>query len=161
MRHQIISATGAGALLAATLFGANAGAQTMDTVGPHSAYCGSWTSGAWTPNGNCVDETTTTTTVTTQRTGAMPDAAGQMDRDRDQMADNDRPGREMQRVSGTITAVRGHLVTLQRSNSDLVIDDQPALDSESTGRVAVGRVVTAHGYWQDGTFYANRFDTAM
>jgi hypothetical protein len=158
MRHQITSAVGAGALLAASLFGANAGAQTMDTVGPHSAYCGSWSSGAWTPNGNCVDETTTTTTVTTQRTGAMSDAAPM---DRDQMADTGRPGREMQRVSGTITAVRGHLVTLQRSDNDLVIDDQPALDSESTGRVAVGRVVTAHGYWQDGTFYANRFDTAM
>jgi hypothetical protein len=69
------------------------------------------------------------------------------------------PSRIPQRVSGTIIAVQGHIVTLQQSTHDLIINDQPALDRDETGRVAVGRVVTAHGYWQDGTFYASRFDT--
>jgi hypothetical protein len=154
MRHHFTTTIGASAMLAATLLAGAAGAQTLDRVGPHNPYCGAWSDGTWTPNGNCVNETTTTTTVTTQR-AAMPGG------DRDDVAAAPNPGRVAQRVSGTITAVRGHLVTIQQSNNDLVIDDQPALDDEDTGRVAVGRVVTAHGYWQDGTFYANRFDTAM
>ncbi|MHB8592343.1 MAG: hypothetical protein ACYDBO_10160 [Vulcanimicrobiaceae bacterium] len=58
------------------------------------------------------------------------------------------------RVSGTITAVSGHLVTLQRSRDTIVINDQPALNHETTGNVAVGRQVVAHGYWRRGTFYA-------
>ena len=58
------------------------------------------------------------------------------------------------RVSGTITFVRGHLVTLQQSSRQIVINDQPALDMRTTGRVAVGRVIEAIGYWHDGTFYA-------
>lgn len=151
MRHILTAAAGASAILAVTLLAGAAGAQTMDNVGPHNPYCGGWSNGAWTPNGNCVDETTTTTTVTTQREAAMPGderATAPMAADR-----------VPQRVTGTITAVRGHLVTIAQSNNDLVIDDQPALDNEATGRVAVGRVVTAHGYWHDGTFYANRFDT--
>lgn len=57
-------------------------------------------------------------------------------------------------VSGTITIVKGHLVTLQQTNRAVVINDQPALDSKQTGKVAVGRVVVAYGYWLDGTFYA-------
>ena len=58
------------------------------------------------------------------------------------------------RVSGTIIAVKGHLVTLQQSSRQLVINDQPALDMELTGKVAVGRVVEATGYWRSGTFFA-------
>jgi hypothetical protein len=59
-------------------------------------------------------------------------------------------------VAGTITAVKGHLVTLQQSTKTMVINDKPALDEQTTGRVGVGRVVTAYGYWRDGVFYATR-----
>ena len=57
-------------------------------------------------------------------------------------------------VAGTITAVSGHLVTLQQSGRTVVINDQPALDRQQTGKVANGRQVVAYGYWDGGTFYA-------
>ena len=63
-------------------------------------------------------------------------------------------------ISGTITSVSGHLVTIQRSAGSIVINDQPALDQQSTGNVAVGRQVVAAGYWQGGTFYATSFADA-
>ena len=63
------------------------------------------------------------------------------------------------RVSGTITIVSGHLVTLQRTRGTLVINDQSALDHKATGNVAVGRQVVAHGYWRAGTFYATTIDS--
>ena len=58
------------------------------------------------------------------------------------------------RVAGTITAVKGHLVTLQQADKSIVINDQPALNREDTGRVAVGRSIVAYGYWDGGNFYA-------
>ena len=57
-------------------------------------------------------------------------------------------------LAGTITKVQGHLVTLQQTNRTLVVNDQPALDRQQTGKVAVGRQVVAYGFWRDGTFYA-------
>lgn len=57
-------------------------------------------------------------------------------------------------VSGTITSVSGHLVTIQRSTDKIVINDSPALNRQTTGRVAVGRQIVARGFWRDGTFYA-------
>ena len=57
-------------------------------------------------------------------------------------------------VVGTITFVKGHLVTIQQAAQSLVINDQPALERRTSGRVAVGRQVVASGYWRDGTFYA-------
>ncbi len=57
-------------------------------------------------------------------------------------------------LSGTITSVKGHLVTLQQTSRSVVINDQPALDRQQSGKVAVGRQVVAYGYWQGGTFYA-------
>jgi hypothetical protein len=57
-------------------------------------------------------------------------------------------------VSGTITIVKGHLVTVQQATRTVVIDDQPALDAKQSGQVAVGRVIVAHGYWSNGNFYA-------
>jgi hypothetical protein len=50
--------------------------------------------------------------------------------------------------------VKGHLVTLQQTDRAVVINDQPALQHQQTGKVAVGRMVVAYGYWMDGTFYA-------
>lgn len=57
-------------------------------------------------------------------------------------------------VAGTITQVQGHLVTLQQTNKTMVINDQPALNHQQSGKVAVGRQVVAYGYWMHGTFYA-------
>jgi hypothetical protein len=57
-------------------------------------------------------------------------------------------------VAGTITFVKGHLVTLQQTTGSIVIDDSAALSDQSTGRVAVGRQIVAHGYWRAGNFYA-------
>jgi hypothetical protein len=122
-----------------TMLVAPAGAQTTDNVGPHNQYCGSWQNGIFTPNGNCVEDTQVTTTTTTTTPMA-------------------KESRMHTRVRGTIIAVRGHLVTIQDSTQTLVINDSPALANESTGRVAVGRQVTAHGYWEDGTFYAMQFE---
>ena len=110
-----------------------AGAQPVDVVGPHNPYCGSWQNGVFVPNGNCIEETTTT----------MP---------------AEHPEHMIARVRGTIIGVRGHLVTVQQSTQTLVINDSPALASDSTGRVAVGRQIVAHGYWQDGIFYATRME---
>lgn len=66
----------------------------------------------------------------------------------------DTDSRRHDSVSGTITSVKGHLVTLQQSARSVVINDQPALDRQQTGKVAVGRQVVAYGYWNSGTFYA-------
>ena len=58
------------------------------------------------------------------------------------------------RVAGTITAVKGHLVTVQQADRTLVINDQPALNRQMSGKVAVGRQIVAYGYWRDQNFYA-------
>lgn len=131
----------------------------MDAVGPHNPYCGAWVSGTWTPNGNCSAETTTTTstsTTTTHAASPMSHGNAAMTRTRGVAS----AARVPQRVLGTIIGVNGHLVTIQQAKQKLVIDDQPALDQQATGRVAVGRAITAHGYWQDGTFFANRLSTS-
>ncbi|HUA09431.1 MAG TPA: hypothetical protein VMA98_09165 [Candidatus Acidoferrales bacterium] len=60
------------------------------------------------------------------------------------------------RIHGTITFVRGHLVTLQLADRTIVINDQPALDRRTSGRVAVGRQIIAYGFWRDGNFYATQ-----
>lgn len=59
-----------------------------------------------------------------------------------------------ERIAGTITIVKGHLVTVQQTDRTVVIDDSLALNAQQTGRVAVGRQIIAHGYWSSGTFYA-------
>jgi len=66
----------------------------------------------------------------------------------------DTPDLRHDTVSGTITSVSGHLVTLQQATRTVVINDQPALDNKQSGQVAVGRIVVAHGFWQHGTFFA-------
>lgn len=57
-------------------------------------------------------------------------------------------------VAGTITSVKGHLVTLQQTTGTVVVDDSAALNNQSSGRVAVGRQIVAHGYWNGNNFYA-------
>jgi hypothetical protein len=63
------------------------------------------------------------------------------------------------RVDGTITMVKGHLVTVQQSTGTIVVDDTPALAREDTGKVAVGRTIVAHGYWDGDNFYATLITT--
>ena len=63
------------------------------------------------------------------------------------------------KVQGTITIVKGHLVTVQQSTGTVVIDDTPALNNQFTGKVAVGRRITAHGYWDGNNFYATIITT--
>ena len=118
---------------------------TMDTVGPHSPYCGAWVSGTWTPNGNCVTETTTTTTTSQ----AAPDTTAVV---------GAAPARIAERISGKIIGVNANMVTLQHGDRTMQVDDSRALDLQDTGKVATGRDVIAHGYWEGGVFYANRFD---
>jgi hypothetical protein len=62
------------------------------------------------------------------------------------------------RVAGTITAVQGHLVTVQLADRTIVVNDQPALNRQMSGRVAVGRQIVAYGYWRDGNFYATAME---
>ncbi len=85
-------------------------------------------------------------------------------------------------LRGTIAAVNGSQVTLRvernqnrnangngnysggrygnagydyrRGGQEITIDDQPALDNRTTGRVSVGRYVNVVGYWRNGVFYA-------
>jgi hypothetical protein len=122
---------------------------TMDTVGPHNPYCGAWVNDTWTPNGNCVSETTTTTTTT--RPAAPANATTVV-------VAPPANRRIAERISGKIVGVNGNMVTLQRGDRTMIVDDSRALDRQDTGRVATGRVVIAHGYWQDGTFYASSFE---
>lgn len=153
----------AGAMLMSSLLAGPALAQTvmtqttktvqtspMDTVGPHNPYCGAWVNDTWTPNGNCVTETTTTTTTT--RPAPAPANATTV------VVAQPANGRIAERISGKIIGVNGNMVTLQHGDRTLIVDDSRALDLKDTGHVATGRDVIAHGYWQDGTFYARSFE---
>lgn len=170
MRKSFAIAVGASAMFAASLVAGPVAAQNTqttqttqttrtqsgDVIGPHNPYCGQWVDGAFQANGNCVTETTTTTTTTTQPAAAAVAApvAGTA-------VVVTAPGanaRVNQRLSGKIIAVNGHMVTLQHGDRTLIVDDGRALSREDTGRVATGRDIIAHGYWEDGTFYANRFE---
>lgn len=161
MRKSFAVAVGASAMVLSSLLAGAAIAQTttsttrttktvesgtMDTIGPHNPYCGAWVDGTWTPNGNCVTETTTTTTTTQAAAPAAAVVAVPLN------------GRVSERISGQITAVNGHMVTLVHGDRTLIVDDSRALSRQDTGHVATGRTVVAHGYWEDGVFYANRFD---
>jgi hypothetical protein len=68
------------------------------------------------------------------------------------------PNRVGERVSGKIVIVNKNMITLQHGDRSLIVNDSRALSRDDTGHVATGRDVVAHGYWEDGTFYANRFD---
>jgi len=58
-------------------------------------------------------------------------------------------------IRGTITSVSGNQVTVMEGfGQSVTVNDQPALDNQSTGHVVIGRYVTAYGYYQNGIFYA-------
>ena len=161
MHKSIAVAVGTGVLFAAGLVTGPAGAQTTQTtettkttstqtgniIGQYNPYCGEWANGVFNSNGNCVTETTTTTTTTQPATTTMmTGAAGAV------------PNRVNERVSGKIIIVNKNMITLQHGDRTLIVNDSRALSRDLTGHVATGRDVVAHGYWEDGTFYANRFE---
>jgi hypothetical protein len=160
MQKSLAIAVGAGVLFAAALLTGPAGAQTTQTtqstqttstqtgsvVGQYDPYCGAWVNGAFTPSGNCVTETSTTTTTTQPAATGMTTPAMVT------------PNRVSERVSGKIVIVNKNMITLQHGDQMLIVNDSRALSRADTGHVATGRDVIAHGYWEDGTFYANRFE---
>jgi hypothetical protein len=153
-------AVSTGVLFAASLVAGPAGAQTTETtqttkttstqtgniVGQYNPYCGAWADGEFKPNGNCVTEISITPTTTQPATTTMAGPAGAA------------PNRVSERVSGKIIMVNKNMITLQHGDRTLIVNDSRALSRGDTGHVATGRDVVAHGYWEDGTFYANRFD---
>ncbi len=123
------------------------------------------------PAGTTTQQTTTTTTTTTNNdtdTTVDPADVGPNNQYGDPICgtwtngtwtDNGHcpgyaVGPRRSHVVGTITAVKGHLVTVQQSTKTVVINDTPALNNQTTGKVAVGRQIDAYGYWKDGNFYA-------
>lgn len=64
-----------------------------------------------------------------------------------------------QRIVGTIVSVRGHLVTVAQPGKNVTFDDTLAVKNRLTGRVAKGRRIVAHGYWDAGRFYATMIFT--
>ena len=127
--------------------------------------------------GTTTQQTTTTTTTTTVPSTTTNDPDADID-DNAAMGPNNQYGDPMcgtwsngtftanghcpgyavgphrARVAGTITAVKGHLVTVQQATRTVVIDDTPALNRQSTGKVAVGRQIVAYGYWVQQNFFA-------
>jgi hypothetical protein len=159
MQKSFALAVGSGVLFAVTLLAGPAGAQTTQTtqstqtttqsgnvIGQYNPYCGAWTDGSFVASGNCVTETSTTTTTTQPATTNMAGPPGAV------------PDRFSQRVSGKIIIVNKNMITLQHGDRTLIVNDSRALSRDTTGHVATGRDVVAHGYWEDGTFYANRFE---
>jgi hypothetical protein len=64
-----------------------------------------------------------------------------------------RPQREA--VSGTIVGINNNMLTVQTGPTRTVlVNDQPALNRMTTGRIFTGRVITAYGHWGDGEFIA-------
>ncbi|MDQ2992496.1 MAG: hypothetical protein M3R30_06740 [Candidatus Eremiobacteraeota bacterium] len=64
------------------------------------------------------------------------------------------PGGQNQQVGGTILSVSGDRVTLL-GLPPVTIDASQAINNNRTnGSLAIGRHITAHGYYQNGTFFA-------
>lgn len=109
-----------------------------------SPVCGYWQNGTWVNTGACAHNPYCGAYVNGVwvENGNCPDVRGYI------------PRRAF--VTGTITKVAGHLVTVQQTRGAVVINDQPALNRQTTGKVAVGRAITALGFWRNGTFFATR-----
>jgi len=146
MRMKTLVTTALALVLA--MIAAPASAQTSSPT-TDVPVCGYWDStGNWVDSGQCESSTYCGSTVNGAwvSNGNCPDEHGMMRR---------------AFVRGTITAVKGHLVTIQQSKGTVVINDTPALNAQTSGKVAVGRQVTAIGYWKDGTFYATELQGLM
>jgi hypothetical protein len=116
-----------------------ASAQTV--VIDQSPECGAMVNGQWTPNGQCRE---------------FADCGAWAN---DVWSPSGTCQNAHLRLSGTITAVNGSMVTIQQADHSITVNDKPALRNEMSGRVAVGRTVTMHGYWRDLVFFATQIDT--
>lgn len=147
LRNTLAALTIALGAFAAAYAGSLTPASAQTVTVPVVPVCGYWdANGNWVDNGNCARNPYCGSVVngTWVPNGACPDTRGYV------------PQRAY--VTGTITKVSGHLVTVQQSRGALVINDTPALNRQTTGRVAVGRQITAFGFWQNGTFYATAIE---
>jgi len=97
------------------------------------------------PSGNCVTETSTTTTTTQPVTTTMPGSAVAA------------PNRVSERVSGKITIVNKNMITLQHGDHTLMVNDS-ARSTVPTRVTLQPDATSSPRVWEDGTFYANRFD---
>jgi hypothetical protein len=62
-------------------------------------------------------------------------------------------------LQGVIMAVSGDQLTVRDdSGRAVVVNDQPALANQASGRVYVGRSIHAMGYWQNSVFYATQMN---
>jgi hypothetical protein len=124
---------------------ASAQTATVQTVViDQSPECGSMVGGQWVPSGQCGELAACGTW--TNGLWSPNDAC---------------PSVKFLRLSGVITIVKGTMVTIQQADRTITVDDKPALKNEMTGRVAVGRAVTMHGYWKDNMFFATRIDSVL
>ncbi|HVR45289.1 MAG TPA: hypothetical protein VMT95_01420 [Candidatus Binatia bacterium] len=58
-------------------------------------------------------------------------------------------------ISGTIVGVSANRLTVQTGPMQtVVVNDEPALNAQDTGRIYTGRMITAYGYWNGGEFVA-------
>lgn len=58
-------------------------------------------------------------------------------------------------ISGTIVGVSANRLTVQTGPMQtVVVNDEPALNAQNTGRIYTGRMITAYGYWNGGEFVA-------
>jgi hypothetical protein len=137
----IICATLAFAPIAQPSAATTASAQTV--VVDQSPECGAMVSGQWTPNGHCHEFATC---------GVYANDAWTL---------NSTCSDKHLRLSGVITMVKGTMVSIQQADRTITIDDRPAIKNQTSGRVAVGRSVIVHGYWDTGMFYATRIDTVQ
>jgi hypothetical protein len=118
-------------ILASALLGAllavGMTAPSMAQMMGNNPDCGYMSGGQWVSNGNC-------------------------DPNNHPWADGARhPGQ----LHGQIIAVNGHLVTVQTwHRGRITFNDGPALRHQVTGHVAVGRDITANGFWRNGEFLA-------
>lgn len=127
------------ALLAAGALYGPASAQQYPYPGQGN---GTWQNGTW-QNGRCSNY---------RRNKGGDDRD---DRDGDDRGCANRYGRQ-NAVRGAIVGVVGNQVTLRTGYRTITIDDQPALNNRTSGRVEIGRYVTAYGYWRSGEFFATR-----
>lgn len=69
------------------------------------------------------------------------------------------PRRRQAALSGTIVGVNNNLLTVQTGPQQTVlVNDQPALNRDDTGRIYTGRIITAYGHWDGGQFVALTID---
>ena len=62
-------------------------------------------------------------------------------------------------LQGVIVGVNGdQLIVKDDSGRGVQVNDRPALDAQSSGRVYVGRSIHAVGYWQNNVFYATQMN---